>query len=195
MKWDSVLLYLSTRGGLDSKTMPPSIVVVNPDYPSECITWHTMLNPAQSRFLVNGYSLPEDATVLKAGLQSSTAPLRTGETSQTSDTSLKLKPAGRAVMAKSPQTPSRTEDTPSIPEASTSSVEKENGGGVEENIEGDELDAAIREAKETDDVVSAVDSLFLIRKRLIHPAGYGRSKGSTRLARKIPVHAQAHRRQ
>lgn len=160
MKWESVHNHLIHKGGLPSKGLPFSVVVVNEDYPSECITYRMMINPRQPQYLVNGYSLPPLPIATGNQAPSSTAPPTTTGTSQVSDESLQLKPAGRSVMARPPQTPSRTEETPSLPSANTDTNGNESGNDAATGEEGDELDMAIREAKETDDSVSNTDICY-----------------------------------
>ncbi|KAL1306896.1 hypothetical protein AAFC00_005540 [Neodothiora populina] len=149
MKWDSVLSYLSTRGGLPSKEIPPNVVVVNEDYPSDCITYRVMVHPKQIQYLVNGYTPPVTKPTETAETSAQAVPV-TGS-SQVSDESLQPKPPGSKVRAKQPQTPSRTEETPSLPSAAAAPSNENSNEGSNGQTGGDELDAAIRDAKGIDE--------------------------------------------
>lgn len=116
------------------------VFVVDEGYPADCIKFRLLLDPSQKQYGVKGYSRPSSKTTAEIE-----KPL---EPSQTSDTSLKLKPPGKAVMARQAQTQTttRTDETPSAPSAGEPSGQSANNH-LEPEI-GDELDAAIREAKD-----------------------------------------------
>lgn len=84
---------------LNLESLPPSTVVVLENYPAECISFRTMLDPKLPHFRVKGYK------------PKTTAPRASG-----SDVSLQLKPAGKAAMARQPetQTSSKRATSPSV---------------------------------------------------------------------------------
>ena len=122
--------------------LPSKVVVVSEDYPAECISYRTLLNPLQMQYKVKGYDM------------SSIRP-----SSSSSDKSLKLKPAGIAVKARRPETQTTNNRAPTPPSAvplddrsddavvSETSVHRRNSpvSNVESTAE---LDAAIRQAQE-----------------------------------------------
>jgi len=134
-----------------------NVVVVDQDYPAECIQYHMLVNPKQKQFLVKGYTPPvapiehtEQAQDNMPVVSSSSDP------SQTSKKSLQLKPARKSVMARSTQTPSRAEDTPSLPPNGDTVDAEDDDDRNEPDTGADELEAVIREAKDTDHLVNIV---------------------------------------
>lgn len=136
--------------------LPSNVVLVTEKYPSECISFRAMLDPRQPQFNVKGYTHPEKLKP-KLGLQvEAVRPMSAG-----SDRSLQLKPAGKSVMARPPESP-RTTD-----EAATSQLIGESSAGrvqpltekvaapvpdehlqpLQQTESTDEFEAAIREAR------------------------------------------------
>ncbi|KAK5009930.1 hypothetical protein LTR60_005076 [Cryomyces antarcticus] len=97
---DRSMTYSHVTGFLKLASLPPDVIVVDECYPAECISFRTLLDPKQTQYQVCGYkeAVPEQRVP-----PSSTAP--------SSQTSLQLKPAGKDVMTREPQTPSRTEES------------------------------------------------------------------------------------
>lgn len=114
-----------------------------------------LVDPKQKQYLIQGYALPASkfgANVLDAN--ATVLPLSVVP-SQVSRKSLQLKPSGKSVMARQPQTLTTAEDTPSGPSESADSNGKDDDDpDFGPNAGSDELDAAIREAKETEHLVS-----------------------------------------
>ncbi|KAK6006477.1 hypothetical protein QM012_006887 [Aureobasidium pullulans] len=104
--------------------LPAGVVLVNENYPSSCMDFYKLVDPSSIEFRVKGYEMPVPV---------STAQPQTGP-SQVSDTSLKLKPAKRKAAELSSQSTSQPEASP--------------------NVDEDELDSAIREAKESHPLAS-----------------------------------------
>lgn len=130
--------------------------VVSETYPSDCLTFRTVLEPRQSRFHVKGYVAPEKPT------PSAEAP---PAFSAGSEKSLQLKPAGKSVKARQSETPKTTDEPATSQLVALSPVEQEdveqrqqeavsNPRAVEQasataQAESTaEFDAAIRQAKE-----------------------------------------------
>ena len=72
---------------LKLESLPPNTVVVSENYPADCISFRAIIDPKLPQFRVKGYE-PKVSKVTATG----------------SDTSLRLKPAGRSVMAREPET-------------------------------------------------------------------------------------------
>lgn len=87
---------------LKLETLPASTVVVSESYPADCISFRMMIDPKLPQFRVKGHEL---------GTKKATA---------SSDVSLPLKPAGKWVMARQPetQTSDKRAPTPPIDESS-----------------------------------------------------------------------------
>ena len=97
---DKAFDYATILKFLKMDSVPARVTVVSEVYPSECISYRALLKPDQ-RFRVQGYDpLPDAARPTTA-------------TSVDSDRSLELKPAGKSVMARQPDTP-RTEEHESV---------------------------------------------------------------------------------
>lgn len=117
---------------------------MNQDYPAECITFRFMVDPTQRKFLVQGYVLPQ-AKDSRGGNDVPDARLLPSASSQASDKSLVLKTPRRYVSERERETPSRTEETPSLPSISLA-LGPTNAEEID-LVAGDELELAIREAK------------------------------------------------
>nr|POF08116.1 hypothetical protein CFP56_62696 [Quercus suber] len=70
--------------------LPTEVVMVSENYPSECICYRTMLDAKQRQFMVKGF--PPSASLEKASIIL--------PSSNDSDRSLKVKPAGKAIIAR-----------------------------------------------------------------------------------------------
>ena len=122
--------------------LPWNVVVVSESYPAECISYRALLDPKQLPFKVKGYEPPSAAR----------------PASSDSDRSLHLKPAGKAVMARRPETQKSNGRASLSPDAEPSHyIEADSTGkgatagrkivaGEVQSTE--ELDAAIRQARE-----------------------------------------------
>lgn len=91
---DKSLTYKDLLSFLKIQALPPDIVLVNEDYPADCIRFRFVINPQQPQYTLAGF---EDATRLAP-----TAP------TTPSETSLQLKSDGNR-MVDLPDTPSRTD--------------------------------------------------------------------------------------
>lgn len=139
---DKTIDYSLLTKFLKKDRLPSNVVVVSENYPAECISFRTLLDPLQLQFKVKGYEMP---SMLRPG-------------SSESDRSLQLKPAGKSVQARRPETPivdnrastpptavssddDETDDDPSAPiHTRTSSKAK-----IQST---EELDVAIRQARD-----------------------------------------------
>ena len=84
---DKALDYTQLLKYLKRHSLPEHIVITSENYPAECISFRTLLNPRQLQFKVKGLSVPQ----------------ATRPGSSSSDKSLLLKPAGNAVIARPPR--------------------------------------------------------------------------------------------
>ncbi|TKA77469.1 hypothetical protein B0A49_02352 [Cryomyces minteri] len=97
---DRSLTYNHVTGFLKLAALPPDVIVVDECYPAECISFRMLLDPKQTQYQVCGY---KEVVLEQRVPPSSTAP--------SSQTSLQLKPAGKDVITRGPQTSSRTEES------------------------------------------------------------------------------------
>ncbi|KAK3652620.1 hypothetical protein LTR56_001985 [Elasticomyces elasticus] len=100
---DKVYDYSTLMKHLKMDSLPDGVAVVTETYPSDCIGLRVAFNPNQARFQVKGYARPEkkpDAIV-------------TPTSSTEQQKSLELKPAGRSVMARPPDSPRTTDEAAS----------------------------------------------------------------------------------
>ena len=96
---DKGMTYALLTSFLKRDKLPPSVVVVSENYPADCISYRALLDPKQLQFRVKGYEIPLGARPVSAG----------------SDTSLQLKPAGKDVAARQPETQRSGRRTPTSP--------------------------------------------------------------------------------
>ena len=124
MKYDALKKFIKRD------ILPASIVVVSEDYPAECISYRILLNPRQPQFHVKG-----------CDLQAS----RPGSSS--SDKSLQLKAAGKAVTRKpeTPRSPSVASSVDSEGHRVVSPLDKVAVSSLEST---EEFDAVIQKARE-----------------------------------------------
>ncbi|GAB7348560.1 hypothetical protein MBLNU459_g6950t1 [Dothideomycetes sp. NU459] len=125
------------------KHIPDHVIVVDEGYPADCIKYRLLLDPSQKHYQVKGYVPLNGKTIAEPPHSVPNKP------SQKSDKSLELKPPGKGVMARpvQTQTTTRTETTPSATTNSDKSTRPVDGQ-TEPDTDGDELDLAIREAKD-----------------------------------------------
>lgn len=90
---------------LKLEEIPVSIRVVNEDFPLECIRFHCVLNPKDDSFRVPGYNADAAAATSKRQADSDAANPTDGDAQPSAHSSLPLKPAGRGVLTREPQTP------------------------------------------------------------------------------------------
>lgn len=93
---DNGMDYILLMKYLKQETLPKNVILVNESFPPECISYRSLLDPTQFQFRVKGHVPSMVAAVPK-------------EPSTDSDASLKLKPAGKAVMVRHPETQSSAE--------------------------------------------------------------------------------------
>ncbi|KAH0194923.1 DNA polymerase beta-like protein, partial [Aureobasidium melanogenum] len=124
------------------------VVLVNENYPSSCMEFYKLVDPSGIEFKVKGYEMPAPV---------STAQPQPG-LSQVSDVSLKLKPAKRKAAALSSRTIPQPEASPNVVSSAASSTDTpappSNDKQQAVNKDEDELDSAIREAKESHPLAS-----------------------------------------
>jgi DNA polymerase IV len=131
---------------LKRDSIPPAIAVVNEDYPAECLTYRRVLNPWKVPFKVKGYTMPEQ-----------NSPVSHGE-----EKSMPLKPAGKSVMSRQPETPEDGQSAPSSPvspererspDRPPPAAPSERAKAPATNVRStEEFDAAIRQARQLQDV-------------------------------------------
>lgn len=128
---------------LKKDNLPTEIVVVNESWPSECIAYRTLLDVSRPQFKVLGAPIAAQHAVIP--------PPQPPASSADSDKSLKLKPAGRDVMSRQPETQS-----PDEPTRQTRSTTKRTSSGLGKPTTEptgnapttNELDAAISQARD-----------------------------------------------
>jgi DNA polymerase IV len=91
---DKHLTYDQLLKQLKLDTLPEKVNLVSENYPAECISFHAVLEPNQARFGVKGYVQPD---ARKASTEIAVP-------ASGSNRSLELKPAGRSVRAREPET-------------------------------------------------------------------------------------------
>ncbi|KAI5275783.1 DNA polymerase beta-like protein [Aureobasidium subglaciale] len=128
--------------------LPAGIVLVKENYPSSCMEFLKLVDPASVQFVVKGYKPP--ASVPSAPAQAIP--------SQASEVSLKLKPAKRKAAVLSSQVTSQSDASPDLAlSAALPSGSPAPGIGDKQEIgdkDEDELDMAIREAKDSHPLAS-----------------------------------------
>ncbi|KAK5115966.1 hypothetical protein LTR62_000422 [Meristemomyces frigidus] len=142
---DRQLDYSQLLRSLNVSSLPDYIVTVAEGYPAECISLRYTLEPNQKRFHVKGYtiSVPSSAAQHK-------------ENFEPEKTSLELKPAGRSVMPRQPESPRTTDEAseqsqmlPLEPSQAPTTANTERGeAGSSMAGSTNELDEALRQAKE-----------------------------------------------
>ncbi|KAK4543616.1 hypothetical protein LTR36_005261 [Oleoguttula mirabilis] len=152
---DKVMEYSLLLRFLKRDRLPNNVVLVTENYPSECISFRAMLDPKQAHFKVKGYAQPE---MQEPKQQIEVArPVSAG-----SDKSLQLKPAGKAVKARHPETPGTPDEHASSQRTNESQIEQmlpprkgldvmttsEKVGPSPQSESTDEFEAAIRQARE-----------------------------------------------
>ncbi|KAI4729256.1 DNA polymerase beta-like protein [Aureobasidium sp. EXF-10728] len=133
---------------LKKTELPASVVLVNENYPASCMEFYKLVDPSSIEFRVKGYEKP--------------APVSTAQPqpvpSQVSDVSLKLKPAKRKATTLSSQSTPQPEASPNLalPAASASASPAPDSTDQPQAVskDEDELDSAIREAKESHPLAS-----------------------------------------
>ena len=135
---------------LKKDSLPARVAIVSEDYPAECISYRVLLDPKQLQFKVKGHE--QQMTSSRPG-------------SSDSDKSLLLKPAGKAVAARQPETPDESRRrAPTPPPADSSDgdededvefpqttirPEKPDGSNVQST---EEFEAAIRQARQLQNI-------------------------------------------
>ncbi|KAI5209766.1 hypothetical protein AUEXF2481DRAFT_5907 [Aureobasidium subglaciale EXF-2481] len=133
---------------LKMNELPAGIVLVKENYPSSCMEFLKLVDPAGVQFVVKGYKPPASV----ASAQAQAIP------SQASEVSLKLKPVKRKAAVLSSQATSQSDASPdlalsaALPAGSIAPGigDKQEVGDKDE----DELDMAIREAKDSHPLAS-----------------------------------------
>lgn len=138
---DKSMNYTMLLKFLEKDTLPRDVTVVSEAWPSECIAYRALLDVTRPQFKVTG----APSATAKPG------PVHPPDSSVESNTSLKLKPAGKDVTTRRPETPPRRITTES--KQTTSNVTTENA--IQANTEAlknvastDELEAAISQARD-----------------------------------------------
>ncbi|GAB7361006.1 hypothetical protein MBLNU230_g1049t1 [Neophaeotheca triangularis] len=136
---DSNMDYALLMKYLKLEKLPEGVILVNENFPPECISYRSLLDPTQFQFRVKGHVPAKVATIPK-------------EASTGSDVSLKLKPAGKAVTVRLPETQSSTEGQRRRPDTALTKDTGPNPAGYSkplvETASTSEFDAAIKQAKE-----------------------------------------------
>ncbi|KAK4987499.1 hypothetical protein LTR66_007580 [Elasticomyces elasticus] len=144
---DRGMNYNQVTAFLKLQVLPNNTIMVGEGYPADCIAYRMLVDPKQQRYQVAGY--------IKPAAPSAVDPAAREVTPSASSFSLQLKQAGRAGTRREPQTPSRTEEVASTPPTlgtvrraprSENHAWERTGDLIQQDS--DELDAAIRQAKE-----------------------------------------------
>lgn len=145
---------------INAQKLPEGVILANENYPAMCLTNQFMISPDEPHFRVNG--APGKPIPIEG-------PTGTSANTEQSDTSLKLKPAAPAVIARQPDTP--TEPSPPQQEQQIQQpieARSENRQGKVESSptlqddmptrshDDDELDRIIQEAKKLQHMVSSI---------------------------------------
>ncbi|KAK3672535.1 hypothetical protein LTR78_007585 [Recurvomyces mirabilis] len=141
---DKQLDYAMVLKEVKAAALPEHVIVVSENYPADCISFRLMMDPKQKRFQVKGYIAQAQAPATTP-----VAPVLPEKTS------LELKPAGRAVMARPPESPRTTDEAsqpPDLPsnESSNAARPVSTKTAAPDQIVPDttaEFDDAIRQAK------------------------------------------------
>lgn len=126
---------------LKKDSLKTDVVVVNESWPSECIAYRTLLDVTRPQFKVLGAPIAAQ----------SLPPAQPPASSADSDKSLKLKPAGRDVMVRQPETQSPDEpliQTIRTTKRTLSGLGKPTTEPTENAPSTNELDAAISQARD-----------------------------------------------
>ena len=142
---DKAMDYSLLTKFLKRDDLPSHVVVVSENWPAECISYKILLNPKQVQFKVKGY---EPAQTVRP-------------VSTSSYRSLQVKPAGKAVKARQPETPSEGRRAPTPPAAVSSDDDDDDevygapptvvpsGKTATTKVQStEEFDAAVRQARE-----------------------------------------------
>jgi DNA polymerase IV len=138
---DKTMGYASLVKFLKVDRLPSHVVLVNEIWPSECIAYRALLDVEQHKFKASG--APSKTPVTSA--------LQIPASSAESDVSLKLKPAGKAVMTCRPQTPVTDQPGPAHAGVDSESVplgREHEHGPVQRVASTDALESAIEKARE-----------------------------------------------
>jgi len=112
---DSNASYQDLLTFLIRSSLPENIIVVNERYPADCISFRSLLEPTLVNYRVHGApeAAPKPSKDDRASLSvaETVEKLHAAAESNLSEVSLPLKPAGRDVMAREPQTPSRSDES------------------------------------------------------------------------------------
>jgi DNA polymerase IV len=140
---DKTMDYAMLLRFLKKDTLPIDVIVVNETWPSECIAYRALLDYNRPQFRVSG------APASKAAEQ--VPVIEVPISSACSETSLKLKPPGKDVVTRQPETQSADESDP-IRKNTTSDTAAVGvdvpGTGAPEHDFTDELDVAISQARD-----------------------------------------------
>lgn len=144
MSYDLLTRYLKIDG------VPLGVIIVSENYPSECLSYRSLVDPRHPRVRVKGYSWPEH----NHGKQQSKG---SGTGSGHSSQSLQLKPAGKAVMARQPETQETDDPASSQPDMPPSDKQSQAmpatdtvrfGNSAPPATSTAEFDAVIKQARE-----------------------------------------------
>lgn len=151
---DRSMNYGQVMASLKLDQLPPSVALVDEIFPADCISYRVVLDPSQRQYHIKGY-IPTENNQAQTTIF--------GPSSAQSDTSLQLKPAGKAVTVREPQTPSAAESSsinePSIGTSHIPSSPVEQQAPQDNQIqavENSELENAISEAKRLQHMVSRI---------------------------------------
>ncbi|KAI4842316.1 DNA polymerase beta-like protein [Aureobasidium sp. EXF-8845] len=133
---------------LKLEELPAAMILVNENYPPSCMEFYKLVDPSSIEFRVKGYEMPAPVSVAQPQPASS----------QVSDVSLQLKPAkGRAAVLSSQLTTQPETNSDPISSAASQLASPALSSIIEDqamNKDEDELDSAIREAKESHPLAS-----------------------------------------
>jgi len=162
---DRSMNYGQVMASLKLDKLPSNVALVDEVFPADCISYRVVLDPSQRQYHIRGYDPAEGNQALTTIFAPSSAQ---------SDASLQLKPAGKAVTVREPQTPSAAESSsanePSVETSHIPSSPVDQQAPQIDQIqasENSELDDAISEAKRLQYMVSNPPILVEMVGRLI----------------------------
>ncbi|KAK3949272.1 hypothetical protein QBC32DRAFT_349550 [Pseudoneurospora amorphoporcata] len=129
---DKRLAYHNIQTILEATPTPSAPVVVNEEYPIDCIQFRTILNPDQARYHIPGPPPPASSTII---VQTADA----HAPSQTSNRSLQVKvsTAKRRKQVPSSQDKTQSQSEESVPQAESVDVQRHDKPAVEEQTAAD----------------------------------------------------------
>jgi DNA polymerase IV len=141
---DKTMDYAMLLRFLKKDALPTGVIVVNETWPSECIAYRALLDYSRPQFRVSGAPA---STATTEQVPVAEVPI----SSAASETSLKLKPPGKGVLTRQPETQSTDESDPIRKDITSDTAAFDadiSGTGAPEHDTTNELDVAISQARD-----------------------------------------------